>query len=307
MVDVVDVAATVAELDQVLHRLGDVPLGQDLGGQVLVEVELVVELEATDRGQVVAVGPEEERLEQVLGRVQRRGVARAQSTVDLENRLFGRGQLVLQQGVAQEGADVEVVDEQDVELLDARLHETTDVLFADVLVGVEQDLAGVLVDDVVGGDLANEFLDVHGERLDARVAHALDVRTADLAALLDQHVAARGVLDVVRRTLPGEQVVVDRPRQGRHQNAVFVGLALGQDDGLFVVEVVEQLLGRVAERAQKHGGVELATAVDADVQQVFVVELEVEPRAAVRNDARGEELLARGVGLAAVMVEEDTG
>ena len=78
-------------------------------------------------------------------------------------------------------------------------------------------------------------------------------------------------------------------------------------DDLGVVEVVEQLLGRVAEGAQQHGRVQLPAAIDADVEDVLVVELEVEPRAAVRDDARAVEQLARGVGLALVVVEEDAG
>jgi hypothetical protein len=55
---------------------------------------------------------------------------------------------------------------------------------------------------------------------------------------------------------------------------------------------------------QEHRGVHLAAAVDADVEQVLVVELEVEPRAPVRDDAGRVEQLARRVGLALVVVEE---
>ena len=48
----------------------------------------------------------------------------------------------------------------------------------------------------------------------------------------------------------------------------------------------------------------LAAAVDAEVQDVLGVELEVEPGAAVGNDARREQQLARAVGLALVVLEE---
>ena len=106
------------------------------------------------------------------------------------------------------------------------------------------------------------------------------------------------VPDVARRALAGEQIVLDRLR---------VLLALLEVDGLGVVEVVEQLLGRVAERAQEHRRVQLAAAVDADVEDVLRVELEVEPRAAVRDHARAVEQLARRVGLALVVIEEHAG
>ena len=49
----------------------------------------------------------------------------------------------------------------------------------------------------------------------------------------------------------------------------------------------------------------LPAAVDADVDDVLRVELEVEPRAAVRDDARAVEELAARVRLALVVVEED--
>ena len=51
----------------------------------------------------------------------------------------------------------------------------------------------------------------------------------------------------------------------------------------------------------------LPAAVDADVDDVLRVELEVEPRAAVRDHARAVEELAARVRLALVVVEEDAG
>src|SRR3546814_3114397 len=65
-------------------------------------------------------------------------------------------------------------------------------------------------------------------------------------------------------------------------------------------------LGRV-ERQQQRRRRQLAAAVDAHVDEVLGIELEVEPGAAVGNHAGGEEVLARGMRLAAVMVEEHAG
>ena len=81
-------------------------------------------------------------------------------------------------------------------------------------------------------------------------------------------------------------------------------LAAVEDDRVLAVEVVEQVLGGHAERAQQHGGVELPAPVDAHEEDVARVELEIDPRAAVRDDARRVEQLAAGVGLALVVVEE---
>ncbi len=61
------------------------------------------------------------------------------------------------------------------------------------------------------------------------------------------------------------------------------------------------------EGAQVGGGVHLAPPVHAHVQQVVGVEVELDPRAAIRDDARREERLAGGQRLALVVVEEHAG
>src|SRR3546814_9565425 len=63
-------------------------------------------------------------------------------------------------------------------------------------------------------------------------------------------------------------------------------------------------LFRSAQRAQQHADRQLAAAVDAGEQRVLRVELEVQPRAAVRDHAGREQQLDRRMGLAAVVVEE---
>ncbi len=62
-----------------------------------------------------------------------------------------------------------------------------------------------------------------------------------------------------------------------------------------------------AERAQDDRHRQLAAPVDAREHAVLGVELEIEPRAAVGNDAGAEQQLARAVGLAAVVIEEHAG
>ncbi len=64
------------------------------------------------------------------------------------------------------------------------------------------------------------------------------------------------------------------------------------------------LLGVHAEGLEQRGHRDLAATVDAGKDDVLGVEFEVEPRAAIGNDAAGEQQLARGMGLALVVVEE---
>jgi hypothetical protein len=79
---------------------------------------------------------------------------------------------------------------------------------------------------------------------------------------------------------------------------------LAADIGQAVVEGVEDFLGRQAKRLQQRRDRQLALAVDADVDDVLGVEFEIEPAAAIGDDAGGEEIFAAGVGLAAVMIEQ---
>ena len=74
--------------------------------------------------------------------------------------------------------------------------------------------------------------------------------------------------------------------------------------GDLLVEGRQDLLAVHAERIEQRRHRNLAAAVDAGVDDVLGVELDVEPRAAIGNDARGEQQLARGMGLALVVVEE---
>ena len=74
-----------------------------------------------------------------------------------------------------------------------------------------------------------------------------------------------------------------------------------------LVERRENLLAVEAERIEQRRHRNLAAAVDTRIDDVFRVELDVEPRAAIRNDAGREQKLARGMGLALVVIEEHAG
>ena len=69
LVDLLGDAEQLREADQLLDQGDDVVVGEDPGVEVDVEVEPRVELVAADPGQVVALGVEEELLEQVAGSV----------------------------------------------------------------------------------------------------------------------------------------------------------------------------------------------------------------------------------------------
>ena len=99
VVDVVGLVALVTgvQVDEVLDGADDVVLGQRAGRDRHVDAELLVDLVAADLGQVVALVVEEQVLQQRLGRLARRRLARAQLAVDVQQRLVGGGDVVLLQ------------------------------------------------------------------------------------------------------------------------------------------------------------------------------------------------------------------
>ena len=66
-------------------------------------------------------------------------------------------------------------------------------------------------------------------------------------------------------------------------------------------------VGGIVERQEQRRRRQLAAPVDADIDVVLGVELEIEPGAAIGDDPGGEQILARGMRLALVVVEEHAG
>ena len=163
------------------------------------------------------------------------------------------------------------------------------------LVGLRQDLAGLGVDDVVHQHLALQILDRHGQLLDAGLLEIAHVAGGDAPALLDDDLLADADLE-------GGRLAAQALRDDLERD-----LLLRQMEHVLLEEHVENLLLGVAQGAQNDGHRELAAPVDAREHAVLRVELEVEPGAAIRNDARGEQKLAGGVRLAAVVIEEHAG
>src|SRR6185369_6408469 len=150
VIDVVHRTAAVLELDQVPNGFEDVTRREYglLEVRLLflrkIPVKLVVQLEAADRAQVVALRVEEQVVEQLLGGLERWRITGAQAPVDLHDRVLGGLHLVGDQRVAQVRADVQTVDEQHLELGHVRLAQTIEGDFSHLFVALEQDFARFL-------------------------------------------------------------------------------------------------------------------------------------------------------------------
>ena len=118
----------------------------------------------------------------------------------------------------------------------------------------------------MGTDLADELVELQRQRRDASLGQTPDRSPRELAVLLDDDFVTDR--ELAYRTLPRQEVEVDTLGKG------IVGTDV---DRFRVVEVFENLARVHAQRAEQHAGVHFTAPVDAHVDDVLVVELEVEP------------------------------
>ena len=159
MVDIVDLAVAALEVDQVAHHFEDVLAAQRALLQRHVDLELMIQLQAPDLGEVIALGIEEQVVEEGGRGLRRRRIAGAQPPINLDDRVFGRVELVRRKRHPERSATGLIFGEEHFDLLDPVLLELLDRLFGQLLVGLQQDFAGVGIDHIMGGNPADDLFE----------------------------------------------------------------------------------------------------------------------------------------------------
>ena len=276
-----------------------------------IEIEPHVHLDAADRGEVVALRIEEQRLEHLLRRVDRRRLARTHDAIDVEQRVLARHVLVDRQRIADVGADIDVVDVEKRQLLVAHIDQRLQRRLADanfplavfsfgagdLLAGFGVDFAGLRIDEVFGDVMADQLLIGEPQRLEPLLGELPRLAHGELLAGFEHDLAGIGIDQIVDRLVAAQPVGIER-----HAPA-FLGALVGH----LLVEGVEDFLAGHAERIEQRRHRNFAPPIDARINDVLGVELDVEPGTAIGNDAGGEQQLARGMGLALVVIEEHAG
>ena len=158
MIDVVDLAATIAQIHQRLGDRQDVGLAQDPHRILGIEIEPHVHLDPAHGRQVVAFGIEEQRVEHRLRSIERRRLAGAHHAVDVEEGILARRVLVDRERGADVGTDVDMIDVEDRQDLEPVLQKSGQRLDRDLVAGLGVDLAGLGIEEVLGQILAVEVL-----------------------------------------------------------------------------------------------------------------------------------------------------
>src|SRR5690606_38608361 len=295
IVDVVDLALAVTQFHQCLDDGQDVLLAQHAHGIRAVQFQAHVHLHAADGREIIALGVEEQRVEHGLRGLQRWRFAGAHDAVDVEQGILAGFVLVRGQRVADIRADIDVVDIQDLDFLLAGGKQNLESLLVNLVAGFEEDLASLVIDDVLGQVVAQQILVGGLDRLQALLAELASLTRGDLLAGLDDDLSGVGIHQVIDRLEPLEALDAE-------ENAPMVARTLVGD---LVVEGGQDLLAVHAERHQQRCHRDLAATVYTRVNNVLRIELDIEPGPAIGDDTRGEQELAGRVRLALVMVEKD--
>ncbi|MNQ40213.1 hypothetical protein D3C85_538590 [compost metagenome] len=293
VVDVVDDALAVADVDQGLQYGDNVFAAEHARAFDLFTTDATVELHAANGGQVVTLGAEEQVVEQGLGSILGRRLAGTHHPVDLDQGFQLVAGAVDLQGVGDERTAVDIVGVQGLEADDLGLGDLDQQLGGQFDVALGDDFAGGRMHDSLGQGATEDVVQRNFQFLDPGLFQLIDVARGDSATLLDDDLASL-VLDVEASDLATQAL--------RHQ--LKAQRLILQVENVGVIEGIEDLLGAIVQRTQQHGRRQLAATVDTHEHGILRVELEVQPGAAVGNDAGGVQQLARAVGLALVVIEE---
>src|SRR5581483_5575474 len=297
VIDIVDGADGLTQLQQIADgRVKIVGLQRAVleVRAVLAIEQLDVELQPAHAREIVLPRIEEHAVEERGRGVERRRIAGTQLAVDLDQRFLRRLHRIAAQGGADHRPYIVALGEEQVQLGNAGLHHLRQLVGGEFGVGLEQHLAGVDVDDVGSNESAFQVCGVGFNLRNPVLLDFLQHRRGNLAA---------GVRDLfptlggdAMRQLHAEQVCrlvgtgLQRPVQ----------LVVADRNAIDGVEGAQDLFIRTqAEGAQEDCPQELALAIDAHVEDVLLIVLELHPRAAIGND------LAQEIGTVVGRLEED--
>ena len=155
MIDVIDDANVLSQLKEILDRRNKIRRIQRAIVQRSVQPHLDIELQAANAAEIVLARIEEHATEKVGGRFQRRRIARTQLAIDFDERFLGRANGVFVQRPREHHADVVALGEEHVHFRYPAVGKSLPKFGGQRLVGFEQHLTGLPVDDV--GDAIGAF------------------------------------------------------------------------------------------------------------------------------------------------------
>ena len=309
VVDVVHAAFAITKISQRFNNSNNVVATQDTQCIRRIKIKTHVHFHTTNGRKVVAVVVEEHAFEHCSRRFNGRWLARTHHTIDIHERGVAVHVFINRHSVADVPANIDVIDIQCWNICHTiveQCHKCTGNFFSfrvnvpcQLVTGFDPDLASFFVDDVFRGKTANDLIEWNEDVFNfALVLQFLDCTRCNFLASFGNHFTGLRVNNVEKRL-----GTLDAFREERCGPAFF----------LFVLLEVYGVVIRIANAfliqtqcIKQRGYRKFAATVDPCVNDVFGVELEVQPAAAVRDDPRSKQQFTRRVGFTLVVVKEHT-
>ena len=274
MVDIIHFANTVTDTDELFHHLDDVIFAQDTGTFDLVTQQRTVELHTTNRREIVAVFGEEQVLEQAFRCFTGRRLTRTHHAVDLYQRAQAIGSWIDTNRFRHVRAVIQIVGEQRFDTFVTGRAQLSQQIQRELHVRRADQLAGGGINVIFCSHFACNVFNRYFDVFDLIFFQLANVARGNTAAFFDIHFAVG--FDIKRGGFATQTL----------RDQLHLQLVVADFESDFFKEQVKDLLSGIVQRAQDDGRRQLTATVDTHEQVVFRVKLEVQPGAAVRNDAR---------------------
>ena len=197
MVDIVNDAFTVADVDQGFHNSDNVALIQRAGTDDFFATDTTVELHAANRRQVVAFVTEKQVFEQRFGTFFCWWLTRTHHAVDFNQRFQSVAGRIGTQGVGHERTTVQFIGVNGFKLFDAGSSQFSQQLNSNFTVGCSQYFAALLVNDVFRHGFTQQVIHRYCQFLNVRFFQLTDMTGSNTASAFNDDVAVV-IFDVER-------------------------------------------------------------------------------------------------------------
>src|SRR5712692_1520169 len=202
---------------------------------------------------------------------------------------------VLQQGIAQVGAYMRIIEKENFDLGNALSPDQIQPLLRDLLIALHQHLAIFRIIDVMGGDPSQDVLPLNGDMLDTGLLHLADQGSSELSSLLDNKLVGLGIAHIGAGLHAHKLIGLENQH----------GLSSVKDNRIAFMKIVKQIPRCHPQGPEQHCGMEFPPPIDADIENIPRIKFKIDPGAAVRDDSSRVKELSAGMGLPFVMFEED--
>ena len=215
MIDIIDHALAVADVDQRADHINNVFLVEGRGTGFVLAAKATVELHTAHSGKVVTLRREEQILEQVFSRFLGGRLARAHHAVNLDQGLEHAAGAIGCEGVGDKGAAIVFVGVDGFDGIDTLLAQFGEQSDGDFGVALGKHFTRLRINNVFGQAALFQILLGHRQRLDTGIVQLTNVARGYASASLNDELLAS-------HDIEGRHIALKALRHQRHGGFAFL-------------------------------------------------------------------------------------